>query len=101
VQRGREALGCQGRQALQQGQGEAGGLAGAGLRGAEQVASREDEGDGLRLDGGGFGIALLRDSAKQLGDQPEAFEGRAYVSLLKKKSAREGIAFETGSGRRK
>jgi len=82
VQRGREALGGERRQALQQRQGEAGGLAGAGLGGAEQVATREYEGDGLRLDGGGFGVALLRNRAQQLGNQPEAFEGRAYDSLL-------------------
>jgi hypothetical protein len=37
------------------------------LRGAEQVASREDDRDGLKLDRGGYGIALLRDSAEQLG----------------------------------
>ena len=54
-------------QALQQGQREAGGLAGAGLRGAEQVASRENDRDGLHLDGGGLGVALVRDSAEQLG----------------------------------
>jgi hypothetical protein len=98
VQRGREALGRHGRQALQQGKRESGGLAGAGLRGAEQVAPREDDGDGLRLDGGGFGVALLRDGAKQLGQQPEAFEGRAYLNLLNDRPA-EGFAFETGSGR--
>ena len=87
------------REALQQRQREAGGLAGAGLRGAEQVAAREDEGDGLRLDGGGFGVALLRDGAKQLGDEPEAFEGRADVSLLNVNRPAKDIAFETGSGR--
>ena len=63
-------------------EGEAGGLAGAGLGRAEQVASREDDWDGLRLDGGGGCVALLRDSAKQLGDQPEAFERRSDVNLL-------------------
>src|SRR5205085_8703324 len=89
VQCRREALGRERREALQQRQGETGGLAGAGLRGAEQVASREDDGDGLRLDGGGFGIALLRDGAKQLGDEPEAFEGRAYDGLLKNRPAKE------------
>ena len=89
MQRGREALGRQRREALQQRQREAGGLAGAGLGGAEQVAAREDDGDGLRLDGGGFGVALLRDSAKQLGQQPEAFEGRTYVNLLKNRPAKD------------
>jgi hypothetical protein len=56
---------------LQNGQGEAGGLAGAGLRGAEQVASREHDRDGLKLDRGGLGIALLRYSAEQLGAKAE------------------------------
>jgi hypothetical protein len=98
VQRRREALGRHRRQALQQGKRESGGLAGAGLRGAEEVSAGEDDGDGLRLDGGGFRVALLRDRAKQLGQQPEAFEGRTYVSLLNG-SAREGLAFDTGSGR--
>jgi hypothetical protein len=82
VQRGREALGGERRQALQQRQRESGGLAGAGLGRAEEISAREDDGDGLRLDGGCFRVALLRDGAKQLGQQPEAFEGRAYVSLL-------------------
>src|SRR6185436_8456073 len=58
--------------------GEAGGLAGAGLRGAEKVAPGKDDGDGLRLDGGGFCVALLRDGTQQLGHKPEAFEGRTY-----------------------
>jgi hypothetical protein len=74
----REALRRERRQALQQREREAGGLPGAGLRGAEKVAAREDEGNGLGLDGGGLGVALFCDCAKQLGQEPEAFEGRAY-----------------------
>jgi hypothetical protein len=58
-------------QALQDRQGEAGGLAGAGLRGGEQVAAGEDDGDGLRLDRRGNGVALLGDSAQQLGLEAE------------------------------
>ena len=84
---------------MQDRQGEPRGLAGAGLRGAEQVASRQDEGNGLRLDRGGLGIALLRDGAKQLGDEPEAFEGRAYDSLLNGNRPAKDVSFETGSGR--
>ena len=57
--------------ALKQRQREAGGLAGAGLRGAQQVFAGEDDGDGFRLDGGGNGIALLGDSAEQLGAKAE------------------------------
>jgi len=56
---------------LQDRQREAGGLAGAGLRGGEQVAAGEDDGNGLRLDGRGRGVALLRDSAQQLGLEAE------------------------------
>jgi hypothetical protein len=69
-------------QALQDRQGEAGGLAGAGLGGGEQVAAGQDDGDGLRLDGGGRGVALLGDSAEQLGLQPEGIERRANDDLL-------------------
>jgi len=74
---------------LQQRQGEARGLAGAGLGSAEQVPSREDDGNGLRLDGGGFCVALLRDGTKQLGQQPEAFEGRTYDCLLMDRPAKD------------
>ena len=43
-------------------------LAGAGLGDAAQVAAGEDLGDGLRLDGGGVGIALGREGfEKRLG----------------------------------
>jgi hypothetical protein len=60
-----------GRQPLKQRQGEAGGLAGAGLGGAQKIFAGEDDGDGLRLDGGGNGVALLGDSAEQLGAKAE------------------------------
>jgi len=89
MQRRREALGGRGGQPLQQGEGEAGGLAGAGLRGAEKVTAGKDYGDGLRLDGGGLCVALLRDGAKKLGQQPEAFERRAYDVLLKDRPAKD------------
>jgi hypothetical protein len=98
MQRRREAARRQRREALQERQGESRGLAGAGLRGAEQIASREDDGDGLRLNGGCLGVAMLRDGAKQLGQQPEAFEGRTYDDLLKNRPAKD-FAFDTGSGR--
>jgi hypothetical protein len=97
VERRREALRRHGRQALQDREREAGGLAGAGLGGAQEVAARKDDGDGLGLDGGGFGVALLRDRAQQLGREPEAFEGRAYVGLLNDRPAKDN-AFDTGSG---
>jgi hypothetical protein len=98
VQRGREALAREGSEALQQGQGEPRGLAGAGLGGAEQVASRENDGDGLRLDRGGFGIALFRDGAEQLGQKPETFESLADGDLLNDRPGRATGAL-TGSGR--
>ena len=62
--------------------GEACRLAGAGLRGAEQIAAREHRGNGLRLDRSGFGITLLADSAEQLGRQAEIRERRANGNLL-------------------
>jgi hypothetical protein len=52
---------------LQYRQRESGGLAGAGLRGAEEIPACEDYGNGLRLDGGGLGVTLLGDCAEQLG----------------------------------
>jgi hypothetical protein len=54
---------------LDQGQGEPGGLAGARLGGAEEVAAGEDDGDGLRLDGGRDGVSLVRDCADELGSE--------------------------------
>jgi hypothetical protein len=44
------------------------------LRGAEQVAACEYDGDGLRLDRGGYGVALLGDSLEQLGREAEILE---------------------------
>jgi len=80
-----------GAEALKDRKGEAGGLAGAGLRGGEQVAAGENDGNGLRLDGGGRGVALVRDSAEQLGLEPERIERRADDFLLV--PAREGEPF--------
>jgi hypothetical protein len=59
---------------LQHRQSEAGGLAGAGLRRAEQIPACEHDGNGLRLDGGGLGVTLLGDCAEQLGIEPEILE---------------------------
>jgi hypothetical protein len=55
------------RQILDQRQREAGGLAGAGLGGAEKVAAGQDDRDGLLLDGGRDGVSLVRDCADELG----------------------------------
>jgi hypothetical protein len=62
------------REPLQHRQRETGGLAGAGLRRAEQIPARENDRDGLRLNGGGLGVALLGDRAQQLGREAEIFE---------------------------
>jgi hypothetical protein len=62
------------REQLQHGQGKPCGLAGAGLRRAEQIAPGENYGDGLRLDGGGLGVALLGDCFEQLGAKAEILE---------------------------
>jgi hypothetical protein len=70
------------RQNLQHRQREAGGLAGAGLRGAEQIAAREHDRNRLRLDGGGLGIALLGDCAEQLGRKAEILERGTNNDLL-------------------
>ena len=67
---------------LQHRQSEAGGLAGAGLRCAEEIFACEYYGNGLRLDGGGSGITLLGDCAEQLGREPEILERRIDETLL-------------------
>jgi hypothetical protein len=64
-------------QSLKNGKRKAGGLAGAGLGGAQKVFAGEDDGDRLRLDGGGNGVALLGDSAEQLRPEAERIERRA------------------------
>ncbi len=52
-------------QTLQQGQREGGGFAGAGLRGREQVASFEHQGDRPALNGRGLGVAEFLDRTQQ------------------------------------
>ena len=58
-------------QAIEDGQDEGGGLAGAGLGGGEHVAALEDERDGGRLDGGRGLVSLLGDHAHEVGRQAE------------------------------
>jgi hypothetical protein len=84
-------------ESLQNWQGKSGSLAGAGLRSAEQIAPGKNDGYGLRLDGGGFGVTLLGDSAEQFGRQAEILERGTDNDLLI--SACEGRALRTGSGR--
>ena len=44
------------------------------MSGAEEIAACEYYGNGLRLDGGGYGVTLLGDCAEQLGGEPEILE---------------------------
>ena len=78
--RGRVAGVGPGRQALQKRQREPGGLACAGLRGPEEVAPCEDDGNGLDLDGGRDGVALIGYGARQLGGEAETFKRGADES---------------------
>ena len=55
------------REQLQYRQRERCRLAGAGLGSAEEIPACEYYGNGLRLDGGGYGVTLLGDCAEQLG----------------------------------
>jgi len=66
---------------LQHRQGKPRRLAGARLRRGEQIAPGENDGNGLRLDGGGLGVALLGDCAEQLGRKTE-FLKRIDETLL-------------------
>ena len=58
-------------QALQQGQGEACGLAGARLGGGLQVAAGEDYGDGAGSGPGWARVALFGDRTQQFGRKAE------------------------------
>ena len=58
-------------QALQDRQRKTGGLAGAGLRAAHQVAALQNDGNGLRLDRRGFGITALGNGANEFFGQAE------------------------------
>ena len=68
-------------QDLEEGKRKAGGLAGTGLGGAQKVFAGEHYGDGLRLDGGRRGVALLGNSLEQFGREPERIK-RANGYLL-------------------
>jgi hypothetical protein len=75
---------------LEQGQREAGGLAGARLCGGKQILACEHHGNGLRLDGGGNGIALLLHSTEQLGRKAKGIERRRN-GISPERSAWEGL----------
>ena len=59
---------------LEERQRESGGLAGAGLRAADDVLARDDRGDGLLLDGGGGVVAHGADGLKQAFVQAQIVE---------------------------
>ncbi len=61
-------------QAVERGQREGRGLAGAGLGGGDEVAPFEHEGDGLLLDGRGRFVAQTRDGVQGLVGQAEFVE---------------------------
>jgi hypothetical protein len=44
------------------------------LRAGQDVTAGKDDGDGLRLDGGRFGVAFVGNSADQLGTKAERFK---------------------------
>ena len=68
-------------EALQHGQREGGGLAGAGGGLADQVAAFDQRRDGLGLDRGGNRVAERGDGPLQLGAEREVGEGRARRSV--------------------
>ena len=93
-------------EALEDGQHERRRLAGARLGAGEHVAAGEHERDGLRLDGGGLGVALVRDGAEELGRQPERSKDTRMLlagpsRTCGARSGREGgsgsAAWETGA----
>ncbi len=68
-------------QALQQRQGEAGGLAGAGLGAGQDVTAFEYDGNGLGLDGCGLAVALIGYSSKQFGRKAEVVKRHKKYGL--------------------
>ena len=78
-------------QHVQQRQRETRGLAGAGLRRGEQVATRQHLGNGLGLDGRGVRVARLADGAQDGFCQREAGESHFGIHLIVR---REPTAFE-------
>ena len=73
----RQAARCPGRgieQLVEDGQHERGGLAGAGLCGADDIPSAQCGGEGGFLNGGGIHIARALDPGLQAGVQIELFE---------------------------
>ena len=83
---------------LEQGQREAGRLAGSGLRGGKQILAGQHDGNRLRLDGGGDRVALFGHSTEQLGRQAKGIKRRCN-GISPERSAWEDLQPPTGSGR--
>jgi hypothetical protein len=54
-------------EAVEDGEGEGGGFAGAGLGGGDEIAAGEDDGNRLLLDGRGRGVTFGGDGADDTG----------------------------------
>ncbi len=67
-------VGREGAETREEGEGEGGGLAGAGLGDAEEVAAVEDGRDGSGLDGRGGGVGLFGEGAEDEGIKGEGIE---------------------------
>ena len=72
-------------------QGEAGGLAGAGLRRAHHVAAHQDVGNRLLLDRRGMAVAHLGDGAQHRLGQAEIGERRALWLRADRLACRHGL----------
>ena len=64
-----------GKQHVQNGQGKTSGFTRTGLCGSQQVAARKYAGNGLCLDGGGYGVAGIGNRTQKRIGQPEVSEG--------------------------
>ena len=80
---------------VQHGQGEGGGLAGAGLGAAEQVVPGQHGGDRLGLDGGGGFVALLAHGFENGRSQVQFFK----IHLRVRRPGRLGIGLYGGRHR--
>jgi hypothetical protein len=78
----RIAHGGPGHEAMQERQDEAGGLAGAGLGAAHDVAAREDGGDRLGLDGSRGGVARFVHGTQQRLGEAESIERHGKFCLF-------------------
>ena len=83
---------------------ERGGLAGAGLRDADEVAAGEDQRDGVGLDRGGGGVLLLSKGTRDRLCEAEVVEGVQNITVLLWRGARRnggacrGVVVDTPPG---